>query len=157
MRGRVDRLQGDRRPSRLGVREFYQIAGYLLLDFDDRHRIRFLSLYLYLYLSRHGAALGWHVSEFLPLLGATGSLRELRAALQDLLVPPGERVLPGPDPAWTVPCPKCRAEAQAGCVTPRGLSARTTHAPRLAAIARAVAVSRAGRLVGKGVSAVTAG
>ncbi|MFE3205839.1 hypothetical protein [Embleya sp. NPDC059237] len=115
-------------PDRLGARELYQLAGYLLLDFDDHHHIRFLSLYL----SRQGASLGWHVSEFLPLLGATATLRELRTALQDLLVPAGERVAPGPDPAWATPCPKCRAAPGNGCVTPRGVPARATHAPRLA-------------------------
>ncbi|WP_331768183.1 hypothetical protein [Embleya sp. NBC_00896] len=119
-------------PSRLGTRELYQLAGYLLLDFDDHHRIRFVSLYL----SRQGAMLGWHVNEFLPLLGATASLCDLRTALQDLLVPSAEHVAVGPDPAWAVPCPKCRAQGENGCVTPRGIPARATHAQRLNAVQR---------------------
>ncbi|GAA2836623.1 hypothetical protein ACFQ0M_48695 [Kitasatospora aburaviensis] len=69
------------KPTNLGVREIYQLAGYLLLDYDDRYRIRVLSLYL----SRQGALIGWSVPEFLAVLGATKQLAELRQALADEL------------------------------------------------------------------------
>jgi hypothetical protein len=69
-------------PFRLGNAEINQLAGYLLLDYDDQYRIDRVGLYL----SRQGAAVTWRVEEFLGLLGATAPLpalrRQLRASLR---------------------------------------------------------------------------
>ncbi|MGK4586107.1 hypothetical protein [Kitasatospora sp. HPMI-4] len=65
------------KPTNIGIRELYQLAGYLLLDYDDQHRIRVLSLYL----ARQGALIGWSTDEFLAALGATKTLPQLRQAL----------------------------------------------------------------------------
>ncbi|MFD5565571.1 MULTISPECIES: hypothetical protein [Kitasatospora] len=69
------------KPTNIGARELYQLAGYLLLDTDDRYGIRVLSFYL----SRQGAHLGWSLQEFLGILGATKPLPELRRLLADEL------------------------------------------------------------------------
>jgi hypothetical protein len=53
-------------PSRLGTGEIYQLAGYLLLDYDDQYGIDRVGLYL----SRQGAAVTRKIGEFLELLGA---------------------------------------------------------------------------------------
>ncbi|MFD5123628.1 UvrD-helicase domain-containing protein [Streptomyces sp. NPDC058385] len=64
-------------PRRLGVEEIYQLAGYLLLDYDDHHGIDRVGLYL----SRQGHLITWSTEEFLSGLGAQGSLAQLRTAL----------------------------------------------------------------------------
>lgn len=69
------------KPRSLGVRELYQLAGYLLLDYPDDYGIRVVSLYL----SRQGAAVTWGVEEFLGVMGASKSLTELRQALAETL------------------------------------------------------------------------
>ncbi|GAB2873320.1 UvrD-helicase domain-containing protein [Streptomyces mayteni] len=66
------------RPRRLGTEEIYQLAGYLLLDYDDRFGINQVGLYL----SRQGSLITWHVQEFLQRLGAARPLTELRARLR---------------------------------------------------------------------------
>ncbi|MFJ6623108.1 UvrD-helicase domain-containing protein [Kitasatospora sp. NPDC091335] len=66
------------RPQRLGQDEVYQLAGYLLLDYDDRYRIDRLGLYL----SRQGHLVAWDVNEFLTRLGATAPLAGLRDRLR---------------------------------------------------------------------------
>lgn len=68
-------------PRRLGADEIYQLAGYLLLDYDDEFGIRSVGLYL----SRQGAIVAWDVPRFLTLLGARESLPELRGALRSYL------------------------------------------------------------------------
>jgi hypothetical protein len=65
-------------PRRLGRDELYQLAGYLLLDYDDQYRIDRVGLYL----SRQGALIVWTVPDFLHRLGATRPLRELRRRLR---------------------------------------------------------------------------
>ncbi|MDT0308063.1 UvrD-helicase domain-containing protein [Streptomyces sp. DSM 44917] len=65
-------------PRRLGREEIYQLAGYLLLDYDDHHGINQVGLYL----SRQGALITWHAEEFLRRLGATRPLAALRSHLQ---------------------------------------------------------------------------
>ncbi|MCD0451756.1 ATP-dependent helicase [Actinocorallia sp. API 0066] len=65
-------------PRRLGREEIYQLAGYLLLDYHDHHKINKVGLYL----SRQGALITWSVPDFLHRLGATTGLPELRAALR---------------------------------------------------------------------------
>jgi len=70
--------KATRHPRSLGRDELYQLAGYLLLDYDDRYRIDRLGLYL----SRQGAMITWSVEEFLEALGARHTLRNLRSLLQ---------------------------------------------------------------------------
>lgn len=70
-------------PTRLGSTEIGQLAGYLLLDYDDRYRITQVGLYL----SRQGTAITWQVAEFLRLLGADAPLPQLRGLLREYLRP----------------------------------------------------------------------
>lgn len=63
------------RPQRLGREEVYQLAGYLLLDYDDVYRIDRVGLYL----SRQGGLIMWDVPEFLRRLGASAPLSRLRS------------------------------------------------------------------------------
>lgn len=70
--------KATRHPRSLGRDEIYQLAGYLLLDYDDRYRINRLGLYL----SRQGAMITWSVEEFLQALGCNRSLASLRGLLQ---------------------------------------------------------------------------
>ncbi|MEV0348347.1 hypothetical protein AB0H88_21450 [Nonomuraea sp. NPDC050680] len=57
-----------------GRKEFYQLIGYVLLDYDDRYRIDSVGLYL----SRFGRLITWTVTDYLRLLGCRQSLVELR-------------------------------------------------------------------------------
>lgn len=68
-------------PWKLGREEIYQLAGYLLLDYDDKYGIDHVGLYL----SRQGGLLTWPTTGFLNLLGATIPLPQLRRALQQHL------------------------------------------------------------------------
>ncbi|MEU0568581.1 UvrD-helicase domain-containing protein [Nonomuraea sp. NPDC005983] len=70
--------KATRDPRRLGREEIYQLAGYLLLDYDDGYRINRVGLYL----SRQGALITWDVHDFLHRLGARVPLTVLRAALR---------------------------------------------------------------------------
>jgi superfamily I DNA/RNA helicase len=65
-------------PGRLGREEIYQLAGYLLLDYDDQHGINRVGLYL----SRQGALIVWSVEDFLRRLGTTRPVTELRRRLK---------------------------------------------------------------------------
>jgi hypothetical protein len=69
------------RPAKLGNAEVNQLAGYLLLDYDNRYGIDQVGLYL----SRQGAAVTWLVRDFLNLLGATSPLPVLRQRLRSFL------------------------------------------------------------------------
>lgn len=69
------------RPAVLGQAEVYQLAGYLLLDYDDRYGIRSVGLYL----SRQGALTTWPVDRFLALLGSGLSLPRLRDLMREHL------------------------------------------------------------------------
>jgi hypothetical protein len=75
-------------PFRLGNAEINQLAGYLLLDYDNRYGIDRVGLYL----SRQGAAVTWRVEEFLGLLGATAPLAALRQQLRASLRAHGAEV-----------------------------------------------------------------
>ncbi|MFJ5803694.1 UvrD-helicase domain-containing protein [Streptomyces decoyicus] len=66
------------RPYRIGRDEVQQLAGYLLLDYDDAHRIDKVGFYL----SRQGALITWSVPEFLAALGAKMQLPSLREQLR---------------------------------------------------------------------------
>jgi AAA domain/UvrD-like helicase C-terminal domain len=70
--------KATRHPRSLGREELYQLAGYLLLDYDDRYRITRLGLYL----SRQGGMIAWDVEDFLTALGASHSLANLRSLLR---------------------------------------------------------------------------
>ena len=65
-------------PRRLGREEIYQLAGYLLLDYDDQFNIDRVGLYL----SRQGGLIIWSTEEFLRRLGTTTPLAQLRAKLR---------------------------------------------------------------------------
>jgi hypothetical protein len=65
-------------PRKLGGDEINQLAGYLLLDYDDEFGIRQVGLYL----SRQGATITWDAASFLGLLGAEEPLPELRRGLR---------------------------------------------------------------------------
>lgn len=65
-------------PRQLGAAEINQLAGYMLLDYDDEFGISRVGLYL----SRQGAGISWPVPEFLELLGAHEPLPELRGQLR---------------------------------------------------------------------------
>ncbi|MFI7388677.1 UvrD-helicase domain-containing protein [Streptomyces sp. NPDC049813] len=67
------------RPHRLGREEVQQLAGYLLLDYDNRYDIREVAFYL----SRQGALIRWTIPEFLTTLGARTPLPALRTALRE--------------------------------------------------------------------------
>jgi len=58
----------------IGRPQLYQLAGYLLLDYDDAHAIQRVGLYL----ARLSWLVSWDVLEFLQLLGARRPLAELR-------------------------------------------------------------------------------
>jgi hypothetical protein len=68
-------------PTRLGNAEINQLAGYLLLDYDDQYGINRVGLYL----SRQGFGVTWKVGEFLELLGAREPLPALRKRLRSSL------------------------------------------------------------------------
>ena len=61
-------------PSMLGKRDFYQVLGYLMLDYEDRYGVRRLGFYL----SRFGRLVIWTVEDYLALLGSRWPLDELR-------------------------------------------------------------------------------
>ncbi|MDX3209908.1 hypothetical protein [Streptomyces scabiei] len=104
--------------------EAWQLAGYLLLDTEDRYRIDTVGLYL----TRSGTFASWPVEEYLELLGACRrDLTVFRAAFTELIegctsdgVPQGseeedqvrrllQRLAPVADPGHckvcTQPCP----------------------------------------------------
>lgn len=67
------------RPHKIGRAEVQQLAGYLLLDYDDTYRIDQVGFYL----SRQGTLIAWTVPEFLTALGARKPLLQLRGELRD--------------------------------------------------------------------------
>lgn len=68
-------------PHHLGRKQVLQLAGYLLLDYDDRYAIRKVGFYL----SRQGALISRDVPHFLDMLGTRKSLAHTRTALRDHL------------------------------------------------------------------------
>ncbi|MEV6726585.1 UvrD-helicase domain-containing protein [Streptomyces xanthochromogenes] len=69
------------RPHTISRSAVEQLAGYLLLDYDDAYSIDRVGLYL----SRQGALIVWSVPEFLDALGARVPLARLRMLLRDHL------------------------------------------------------------------------
>lgn len=68
-------------PTRLGSTEVGQLAGYLLLDYDNHYRITHMGLYL----SRQGTVIAWPAPEFLRLAGTREPLPQLRGRLREHL------------------------------------------------------------------------
>lgn len=68
-------------PRQLGIPEIHQLAGYLLLDYDDAYGIDRVGLYL----SRQGHLITWTVEDFFHRAGATAPLPALRRRLRDFL------------------------------------------------------------------------
>jgi hypothetical protein len=65
--------------------DFYQVIGYVLLDYHDANQIERVGLYL----ARFGHPVMWNVPECLELLGARSDLAELRRAFADTVAPSG--------------------------------------------------------------------
>jgi hypothetical protein len=68
-------------PRRLGREEIYQLAGYLLLDYDNYFGMDSVGLYL----SRQGGLITWNAEEFLRRLGTPVPLSQLRRKLRQHL------------------------------------------------------------------------
>ncbi|MGW0820801.1 UvrD-helicase domain-containing protein [Streptomyces sp. NPDC002845] len=77
-------------PRRLGREEIYQLAGYLLLDYDDAFGIDHVGLYL----SRQGGLITWKADEFIQRLGANAPLPQLRHQTRRHLRDAGRRHKP---------------------------------------------------------------
>ena len=83
--GRLIDCKATTRLERFGSRkEVHQLAGYLLLDYEDEYRMDRVCFYL----SRQGQLVTWPTQEFLDLLGARRPLAELRAALREAMRSP---------------------------------------------------------------------
>ncbi len=68
-------------PRRLEARDVWQLIGYTLLDYDDRHGIKQVGWYL----SRLGRLVSWDLSDFLRILKARAPIAELRFDLKKRL------------------------------------------------------------------------
>lgn len=68
-------------PTTIKKPDVYQLAGYVLLDFDDTHRIDRVGIYW----TRHGVMRTFTVSRFFELLGATAPIADLRDQLHNEL------------------------------------------------------------------------
>jgi hypothetical protein len=79
--GRLIDCKATIRPKRIGRDQLYQLAGYLLLDYDDTYGIERVGLYL----SRQGRLIEWDTDEFLSLLCADRPLAQLREACREAL------------------------------------------------------------------------
>lgn len=69
------------RPRHLGRDEIHQLAGYLLLDYDNQYGIEEVGLYY----ARQGALVTWTTEEFLKRLGTNAPLPRLRTQFRDHL------------------------------------------------------------------------
>jgi hypothetical protein len=70
-------------PQKLPSIQVWQLAGYVLLDYTDQHRISSVGWYQ----ARLGWLVTWELQEFFTLLGATHSVPQLRSAVRKLLAP----------------------------------------------------------------------
>ncbi|MCW0216517.1 MAG: hypothetical protein OJJ54_24475 [Pseudonocardia sp.] len=66
---------------RLDPNHVYQLAGYALLDYDDRYQIERVGWYL----TRAGWLVTWDLAEFVALLGTSRPVAELRERVADVL------------------------------------------------------------------------
>jgi hypothetical protein len=62
------------KPSALSARDFYQVLGFMILDYSDRYGIRRLGFYL----SRFGRIVTWTVEDYLAMLGNPRPAEDLR-------------------------------------------------------------------------------
>ncbi|MEU9348025.1 hypothetical protein AB0D74_43200 [Streptomyces sp. NPDC048278] len=91
--GRLIDCKATIHPQRISRDQLYQLAGYLLLDYDNRYGIERVGLYL----SRQGQLVEWETVPFLRLLGTGRPLTELRQACRAVLTSaPGSVPLPPP-------------------------------------------------------------
>jgi hypothetical protein len=67
--------------------DFYQVIGYVLLDYHDAYQIRRVGLYL----ARFGRLVTWPIHECLALLGAQRDLAELRKVFAGTVAPSQRR------------------------------------------------------------------
>jgi hypothetical protein len=72
---RLIEIKSVSHPEQLRDKAIWQLAGYVLLDYDDEYRIDEVGFYM----SRIGWLATWPVEEFFGLLGYRGPLRQLRA------------------------------------------------------------------------------
>jgi hypothetical protein len=94
--GRLVDCKATIRPRRISRDQLYQLAGYLLLDYDNRYGIEQVGLYL----SRQGQLIEWEAGQFLRLLGSRRRLDELRQVCRTVLTSPGSaQALPAPRPS----------------------------------------------------------
>ncbi|WP_310728292.1 UvrD-helicase domain-containing protein [Streptomyces sp. N2A] len=70
--------KATKNPRSLGRDEIYQLAGYLLLDYDNQYGINRVGLYL----SRQGGLVTWEAADFLRRLGADAPLAVLRTRMR---------------------------------------------------------------------------
>ncbi|MFJ5123023.1 hypothetical protein [Kitasatospora sp. NPDC088548] len=104
------------RPRQLGTAEIYQLAGYLLLDYDDEFGINQVGLYL----SRQGHLITWTVPDFLRRLGATTPLPALRHKLRDFLKAEAAAAAPAAPACLETPRQFLAAEPAPGPGSPPG-------------------------------------
>ncbi|MEH0824547.1 MULTISPECIES: hypothetical protein [unclassified Micromonospora] len=71
---RLMEIKSVSRPDVLTDRAIWQLAGYVLLDYDDEYRFDEVAFYM----SRVGWLATWRVDEFFGLLGARSSMYQLR-------------------------------------------------------------------------------
>ncbi|MFE9046341.1 hypothetical protein ACFYOG_36330 [Streptomyces sp. NPDC007818] len=91
--GRLIDCKATIRPDRIGEKkEIHQLAGYLLLDYEDTYALNRVGLYL----ARQGRLLTWTTEEFLRLLGARRPIPKLRAAFRKALTNPQPPPPPNP-------------------------------------------------------------
>lgn len=81
--GRLVDCKATIHPRRISRDQLYQLAGYLLLDYDNRYGIERVGLYL----SRQGKLIEWETGHFLGLLGTRRPLPRLREACHAALDP----------------------------------------------------------------------
>jgi len=94
--GRLVDCKATIHPRKISRDQLYQLAGYLLLDYDNRYGIERVGLYL----SRQGQLIEWEAGHFLRLLGARRQLHELRQVCRAVLTSPTDaETLPAPRPS----------------------------------------------------------
>jgi hypothetical protein len=67
--------------SRLDKKMLHQLLGYVLLDYEDRHQLEGVGIYM----SRQGRFFEWTMAEFLELLGQKRAPPELRAEFREVV------------------------------------------------------------------------
>ncbi|WP_157539010.1 hypothetical protein [Micromonospora sp. NBRC 110037] len=86
-------IKSTSRPENLTDRAIWQLAGYVLLDYDDEYRFDEVAFYM----SRVGWLATWGVDEFFGLLGARSSLHQLRDEFAQQCAAAGSATITGVD------------------------------------------------------------